>query len=69
MEKTIGKKGSTRAYRHSNHPAYRGRAGVGRQPGGVRVLGIPLFALSVALAFIIQWFAFFPAFIFQTEKF
>lgn len=45
-----------------------GLAWAGSQ-GGVRVLGIPLFALSVALAFIIQWFAFFSAFIFQTEKF
>ena len=37
--------------------------------GGVRVSGIPLFALAVALAFVIQWLAFIPAFILQTEKF
>ena len=37
--------------------------------GGVRVLDMPLFAFSVALAFVIQWLAFIPAFIFQTEKF
>jgi steroid 5-alpha reductase family enzyme len=37
--------------------------------GGYSVSGIPLFALCVALAFIIQWAAFIPAFIKQTEKF
>jgi steroid 5-alpha reductase family enzyme len=37
--------------------------------GGYNVYGIPLFALCVALAFIIQWVAFIPAFIKQTEKF
>ena len=37
--------------------------------GGVRVSGMPLFALAVVLAFIIQWLAFIPAFILQTEKF
>lgn len=37
--------------------------------GGVRVTGLPLFALCVALAFIIQWLAFIPAFLRQTEKF
>lgn len=37
--------------------------------GGVRVSGIPLFALAVVLAFVIQWLAFIPAFILQTEKF
>jgi steroid 5-alpha reductase family enzyme len=37
--------------------------------GGYVVLGIPLFALCVALAFIIQWLAFIPAYIQQTEKF
>lgn len=37
--------------------------------GGVRVFDIPLFALAVALAFVIQWLAFIPAFILQTEKF
>jgi len=35
----------------------------------VKVFGISLFALGVALAFIIQWIAFIPAFIFKTEKF
>jgi len=33
------------------------------------VYGIPLFALCMALAFIIQWIAFIPAYIKQTEKF
>lgn len=37
--------------------------------GGHRVNGFPLFALCVALAFIIQWLAFIPAFVFRTEKF
>lgn len=37
--------------------------------GGYVVFGIPIFALCVALAFIIQWAAFIPAFIKQTEKF
>lgn len=37
--------------------------------GGVNVNGFPLFALCVALAFIIQWLAFIPAYLFRTEKF
>lgn len=37
--------------------------------GGYSFLGIPLFALLVGLAFLIQWLAFIPAFVFQTEKF
>lgn len=37
--------------------------------GGVNVNGFPLFALCVALAFIIQWLAFIPAYVFRTEKF
>jgi steroid 5-alpha reductase family enzyme len=45
-----------------------GLAAAGSQ-GGARTAGIPLFALGVALAFIIQWIAFIPAFILQTEKF
>jgi len=36
---------------------------------GIIVFGIPLFAISVALAFIIQWIAFIPAYILKTEKF
>ena len=36
--------------------------------GGYVIAGIPLFALGIALAFIIQWVAFVPAFIKQTEK-
>jgi steroid 5-alpha reductase family enzyme len=31
--------------------------------------GLPVFALVVALAFIIQWLVFIPSFIFQTEKY
>ncbi len=37
--------------------------------GGSSVFGIPLFALLVALAFLIQWLAFIPAFLRQTERF
>ncbi len=37
--------------------------------GGYYVFGIPLFILSVALAFIIQWLAFIPAYLKQTEAF
>jgi steroid 5-alpha reductase family enzyme len=37
--------------------------------GGVPGPGIPLFALLVGLAFLIQWLAFIPAYRLQTEKF
>jgi len=37
--------------------------------GGVIIFGLPLFTLSIILAFIIQWIVFIPAFLFQTEKF
>lgn len=37
--------------------------------GGSQLAGIPLFALSVGLIFLIQWLAFIPAYLFQTEKF
>ncbi len=37
--------------------------------GGTRVGNIPVFALAVAMAFVIQWLAFIPAFLLQTEKF
>ena len=37
--------------------------------GGARVFGLPLFALLVGLIFLIQWVAFIPAFVNQTEKF
>lgn len=37
--------------------------------GGARVGWVPVFALSVALAFLIQIVAFVPAFILQTERF
>ncbi len=37
--------------------------------GGANVNGIPVFALCVALAFIIQWLAFVPAYLLRTEKF
>ena len=45
-----------------------GMAWAGSQ-GGYSAWGVPLLALSVALAFIIQWIAFIPAFTRQTEKF
>jgi steroid 5-alpha reductase family enzyme len=37
--------------------------------GGNSAFGIPLFALSVGLAFLIQWLVFIPSFLMQTEKF
>ncbi len=37
--------------------------------GGASVAGVPLFAISVGLAFLIQWLAFIPAYVFQTETF
>jgi steroid 5-alpha reductase family enzyme len=37
--------------------------------GGATVAGIPVFALCVGLAFLIQWLAFIPAHLLQTEKF
>lgn len=37
--------------------------------GGASVGGVPVFALAVGLAFAIQWLAFIPAFLMQTERF
>src|SRR5512136_2622516 len=37
--------------------------------GGASLRGVPLFALSAALAFLIQWLAFIPAYLLQTEEF
>jgi len=37
--------------------------------GGATVGGIPIFALVVSLAFVIQWLVFIPSFIYRTEKF
>ncbi len=37
--------------------------------GGALVLGIPIFAFSVGLAFAIQWLAFVPAYLLQNESF
>ncbi len=45
-----------------------GVAAAGSQ-ASVSISGIPLFALAVGLAFLIQWFAFIPAFLLQSEKF
>ncbi len=36
---------------------------------GATLGGLPVFAIVVALAFLVQWLVFIPAFIFQTEKF
>ncbi|MBN2472489.1 MAG: DUF1295 domain-containing protein [Anaerolineae bacterium] len=44
-----------------------GLAWAGSQGGVVVLGGIPLFALCVALAIVIQWIAFIPAFMNQTE--
>jgi steroid 5-alpha reductase family enzyme len=37
--------------------------------GGTTVHGFPVFALCVALAFLIQWLAFVPAYLLQSERF
>lgn len=37
--------------------------------GGASVFGIPIFALAVGLAFVIQWLAFIPAYLRQDESF
>ena len=37
--------------------------------GGARVLGLPVFACSAGLAFLIQWLAFISAYVRQTEKY
>jgi steroid 5-alpha reductase family enzyme len=37
--------------------------------GGSTVSGLPVFAVCVALAFVIQWVAFVPAYLLQTERF
>lgn len=36
---------------------------------GTLLFGVPVFALSVGVAFFIQWLAFIPAYLLQTEKF
>ena len=45
--------------------AWAGSQGGATLPG----TGIPVFALMVGLAFLIQWLVFIPSFLFQTEKF
>ena len=37
--------------------------------GGATALGLPVFAICVALAFVIQWVAFIPAYLLQNEGF
>ncbi len=37
--------------------------------GGATLGGVPIFTISVGLAFLIQWLVFIPAYLFQTEKF
>jgi len=37
--------------------------------GGTTWMGVPVFVLLVAIAFLLQWLAFIPAYIWQTEKF
>lgn len=43
--------------------------GLAGSQGGAEVAGFPLFGWAVGLAFLIQWLAFVPAFVLQTEKF
>jgi steroid 5-alpha reductase family enzyme len=45
-----------------------GLAWAGSQ-GGTTFAGIPVFTIAVALAFVINWIAFIPAYLQQTEKF
>jgi len=45
-----------------------GVAWAGSQGGG-EAGGVPVFALAVGLAFLIQWLAFVPAYLLQTERF
>jgi steroid 5-alpha reductase family enzyme len=45
-----------------------GVAWAGSQGGGT-VLGIPVFALAVGMAFAIQWLVFIPSYLLQTESF
>ncbi|MGB7874379.1 MAG: DUF1295 domain-containing protein [Anaerolineales bacterium] len=42
---------------------------LGGSQGGATLGGVPIFAISVGLAFLIQWLVFIPAYLFQTEKF
>lgn len=37
--------------------------------GGASLLGVPVFAICTAIAFLIQWLAFIPAYLIQTESF
>jgi len=37
--------------------------------GGYHVSGVPVFGICVAIAFIIQWLTFIPAYLYRTEKF
>ncbi|MHB1329370.1 MAG: DUF1295 domain-containing protein [Gemmatimonadales bacterium] len=37
--------------------------------GGATYAGVPVFAIAVGLAFLIQWLVFIPSYLFQTEKF
>jgi len=46
-----------------------GLAGAGSQGGATIRGGIPIFAFCVGLAFLIQWLAFIPAYLLQTERF
>ena len=45
-----------------------GLAAAGSQNGAIE-FGFPIFGLAIALAFIIQWLAFLPAYALKTEKF
>jgi len=45
-----------------------GIAFAGSQYNISQIMGLPLFAFCVALAFVIQWLVFIPSFLFQTEK-
>lgn len=42
---------------------------LGGSQGGATVGAVPVFAMVVGLAFLIQWLVFIPAYVFQTEKY
>ena len=50
-------------------PIIAALVGIAGSQNGQEVNGIPLFLICVGLAFLINWLAFVPAYIFQSEKF
>ena len=46
-----------------------GGIGVAGSSSGIQISGIPLFLMCGLVAFLVQWIAFIPAFIFRTERY